>query len=151
MEKCLTLQNIEELDYLVEEMLHTLRFSGLMYDENGRFRGTTVNDEDIKYYWEHAQDNILEFSTNEVIKSLTLKEVRNLSLDEIKMKYLQEVLPKARNMMRNQAPDMFNWTISSEISDEYLENLFAIHWRWNAMIWIVQRKKQKEPEKGREE
>ena len=42
--------------------------------------------------------------------------------------------------MRVQAPYIVCGRLSEEIDDAYLEDLFAIHWRWNAMLWAVQRK-----------
>ena len=60
-----------------------------------------------------------------------------LTVEDIQETYLSEILPKACAMIRKQAPVYVCAELSSEISDDYLKDLFTIRWRDNAMLWIA--------------
>ena len=144
MGKKLTLHDIEDLDYLAEETFHAVRFSGITFGEDGQL--ADASEKEMKAFFSHPEENPLEFRKNNVLNPLTIFELCEFSLEEIKDRYLSQLIVKARNVMRSQA-EMYGWELSEEISDTYLEKLFAIHWRWNAMLWMVQRGKPRKKER----
>lgn len=133
------LSDIKSLDYLAEEILHYMRFSGFSYDENGELLSLKRDEMRARFdeYANTIHENILEFRECTVFKELSIHEFCILTVEDIQEKYLAEILPKACNMMRKQACVYVNAELSPEITDDYLKDLFTIRWRDNAMMWIA--------------
>lgn len=136
----ITLNDIDSLDFLAEDILHEMRFNGSFYDENGN--RLFPNDDELSSFIRAQQnamrENILEFRECPLFRELSITDIRKLTLREMQETYLAGILPKACAMMRKQASVFVGSELSSEITDAYLRDLFTIRWRDNAMLWIVQ-------------
>ena len=135
----ISLCDIKSLDYLAEEILHTMRFSGYCYNENGEHLFPKEDELHtlIEEYVSSIKENILEFRECTVFRELSMHDFCILTVKDIQETYLSDILPKACAMMRKQAQVYVNAELSPEITDEYLKDLFTIRWRDNAMLWIA--------------
>jgi hypothetical protein len=135
----LGLHDIDDLNYLAEEILIELRHNGFLYDEEGNKCHFTKeelyskNEEFIK----NANENYLDFSDNETLKNISFSDALWMELCVIKEKYLKDILKKACRLIRKDT--MHNlMVVSDEVDDEYLNNLFALRWRENLKLWTMQ-------------
>lgn len=135
----ITFSDIASLDFLAEDALHEMRFSGFHYDEHGKWIPLEENslEDRMNEYRQNREENILEFAKCSAIRALSLTELANMPLAEIQKRYLSEVLHKACGVMRTIAYCSICAELSLEITDDYLRDLFSIRWRDNAMMWIA--------------
>lgn len=135
----ISLSDIKSLDFLAEDVLHEMRFSGYCYDENGNHLFPTGDKLAAlaTEYWDEIENNILEFRKCTIFKEFSMLDFCKLTVEDIQETYLSDILPKACAIMRKYAHIFVGAELSPEISDEYLKDLFIIRWRDNAMLWIA--------------
>ena len=149
--KKLGLNDIEELNYLAEEVLVRLRYEFYQYDDEGNDLYLLIGDETNKTQmrekrlkametWEKEKvhnNHPLEFRDNTELQKITFSEAMELSYDVIKEKYLKDFLPKMRGIMRKDTM-CIGFAAGDEISDEYLDNLLAHRYQENLKLWTMQ-------------
>ena len=134
MSASITWRELDALNHLAEEVLHTLRFSDALYDDAGRFCPDTAS-------LPGAIPPCLDFRRNPLFETLPLADLAELSLEEIQSRYLTAILPKAIGLMKQEALLQEGRPLSPELPDAYLGALFALRWKDNALLWVVQRQR----------
>lgn len=147
--KKLGLNDIEDLNFLAEEVLVGLRYEFYRYDDEGSDLYPPVDDEITRNEigekrlkalmdWEKKKENNhpLEFRNNTELQKITFSEAMELSYDVIKEKYLKDFLPKMRGIMRKDTM-LVGFAAGDEISDEYLDNLMAHRYQENLKLWTM--------------
>ena len=135
----LGLHDVDELNYLAEEVLQEVIYCGYKYDDDGNYIYSSILKEKTGTYeeiFQNINNSYLEFKDNEVLKRISFSEAFEMKLSEIKVKYLKNILKKARGIMRK-ASLHIEMCMLDEIDDEYLDNLLAIRWRENLKLWTI--------------
>jgi hypothetical protein len=139
--KSLGFHDIDDLNYLAEEVLLELRHNVYLYDEEGNGLRFLITSEErfskLKEFQGEISNNYLEFKGNETLKNISFSDALWMELSVIKEKYLKDILKEARRMMRKDSMLDF-MIVSDEVDDEYLDNLLAIRWRENLKLWTMQ-------------
>ncbi len=144
--KKLGLNDIEDLNFLTEEVLIKLRYEGYRYDDDGNDIYSYSDDDEVRKErlkalesWMEKMENNhpLEFHGNRELQKITFSEVLEMSFDEIKEKYLKNYLSMARGIMRKDTM-YIGLAADEEISDEYLDNLMAHRYKENLKLWTMQ-------------
>lgn len=137
------IHDLELLDFLVEDIIHELRFKGYFYDEEGRYICEEWSEEwgEKAVEWVKKEDNYLDFRNNKELQEITFQEAMELSFEEIKEHYLKDILKKARGMLRKGTLASTPVYVGDEIDDEYLDNYIALRYKENLKLWSIQRKK----------
>ncbi len=138
--------DIEDLNFLAEEVLIRLRYDGYQYDDEGNdiyppSGDDAKREERMKAFmaWVEKMENDhpLEFRGNRELQKITFTEAIEMSFDEIKEKYLKDYLSMMRGIMRKDT--MYIGLVADEdISDEYLDNLMAHRYKENLKLWTMQ-------------
>lgn len=144
-QRALTIWDQEELHYVAEEVIVNLRYELYWYDDNGKrafegLRGEERTAALIRAAEEQdslGDEDHLNFPENERLRQITFSEALEMPLTTIKEIYLKDVLPKARNIMRK-GTMVFQYEVSEEIPDSYLDDLLALRWRENLKLWTMQ-------------
>ncbi len=144
--KKLGLNDIEDLNFLAEEVLINLRFEGYRYDDDGNDLYPPLSDDEkrkervkaMESWIEKMENNHpLEFRGNRELQKITFTEAIEMSFDEIKEKYLKNYLSMARGIMRKDTM-YIGLMADEEVSDEYLDNLMAHRYKENLKLWTMQ-------------
>lgn len=144
--KVLGLNDIEDLNYLAEEVLMQLRFEGYRYDENGDEKAFAKSEngshkertkEMIEWIEMVEHNHPLSFRGNEELMKIPFTYALEISFDEIKEKYLKDYLPMMRGIMRKDTM-LIGYMAGEEISDDYLDNLMALRYKENLKLWTMQ-------------
>ncbi len=144
-QRALTIWDQEELHYVAEEVIVNLRHELYWYDDNGKraFEGlrgekrSAALFQALEKQGQLGDGDYLNFPENERLRQITFSEALEMPLTTIKEKYLKDVLPKARNIMRK-GTMVFQYEVSEEIPDSYLDDLLALRWRENLKLWTMQ-------------
>ncbi len=144
-EKTIGKDDIEDLNFLAEEVLMRLRFEGYRYDDNGNdmfpYRDREENKDErfaARDIWmDNLGDNPLEFRNNRKLQEITFDEALEMSFAEIKEKYLKDYLPMMRALMRKDNL-CIGYSVSEEVTDDFLDDLMALRWKENLKLWTVQ-------------
>lgn len=112
----LTLRDIEELNYLAEEVIVDLKYCNPAY----------------------VGEAYLDFRENEELQKLTFQDALGLTLREVKEKYIGAILPIAREICRKDPQVKYGMVVSDEVDDAYLDNLLALRWKENLKLWTIQ-------------
>ena len=137
--KTLYIEDLEDLNYLAEEVLHDIRFHGYLYNDDGKDISDTCRckpellEEHMKLI-ENSQFP-LEFRNNKELMKLSFEDAFELTHKQIIDKYLKPYLSKFRGMMRNGEHLRALMIVDESVSDEYLDNLFALRWKENLKLW----------------
>ncbi len=143
--KVLTVWDQEEMHFIAEEVIVNLRHELYCYDDDGKraFEGLRKEEraaamyQAIKKQESLGSEDYLNFPDNEILHRITFSEALEMPLTTIKETYLREVLPKARNIMRK-GTMVFQYEVSEEIPDSYLDDLLTLRWRENLKLWAIQ-------------
>ncbi len=144
-QRTLTVWDQEELHYIAEEVIVHLRHELYWYDDNGKraFEGlrgeerSAALSQALEKQNQLGDKDYLDFPENERLRQITFSEALKIPLTTIKEKYLKDVLPKARNIMRKRSM-VFQYEVSEEIPDSYLDDFLALRWRENLKLWTMQ-------------
>jgi len=144
-QRALTIWDQEELHYVAEEVIVRLRHELYWYDDNGKraFEGLRGEERAAAMFQalekqdQLGDENYLNFPENERLRQITFSEALGMPLRTINETYLKDVLPKARNIMRK-GTMVFQYEVSEEIPDSYLDDLLALRWRENLKLWTMQ-------------
>ncbi len=126
--KVLGLNDIEDLNYLAEEVLMQLRFEGYRYDENGDEKAFAKSEngshkertkEMIEWIEMLEHNHPLSFRGNEELMKIPFTYALEISFDEIKEKYLKDYLPMMRGIMRKDTM-LIGYIAGEEISDDLI-------------------------------
>ncbi len=142
----LGLNDIEDLNYLAEEVLIRLRYEAYRYDENGDEKAFSKTENSpheerseavIEWAEKVKHNHPLSFRGNEELMEIPFTDALEITFDEIKEKYLKDYLPMMRGIMRKDTM-LIGLAAGSEISDEYLDNLMALRYKENLKLWTIQ-------------
>ena len=138
--------DIEELNYLAEEVLMQLRFEGYRFDDKGNDRfpydenhsHSEARHEALLAWMDTLKhDHPLEFRDNDRLHEITFGEALEMSFAEIKEKYLKDYLPMMRALMRKDSL-CIGYSVSDDVEDDFLDDLMALRWRENLKLWTMQ-------------
>lgn len=138
--------DIENLNYLAEEVLMQLRYEGYRYDDEGNDKfpyqeGNENSDTRLAamQVWMESlkEDHPLEFRDNRKLQGITFGEALEMSFAEIKEKYIKDYLPMMRALMRKDNL-CIGYSVSDEVTDDFLDDLMALRWRENLKLWTMQ-------------
>ena len=138
--------DIENLNYLAEEVLMQLRYEGYRYDDDGNDKfpyqeGNENTDARVvaMHTWMDSlkDDHPLEFRDNRKLQGISFGEALEMSYSEIKEKYLKDYLPMMRALMRNDKL-CIGYSVSDEVTDDFLDDLMALRWKENLKLWTMQ-------------
>lgn len=139
--KKIGINDIEDLNYLAEEVVVGLRYDGFNFDEEGKniYMERPSDEEALQKIteWYEKKNNPLEFRTNEELQKLTFSDALEISFDEIKEKYLKDYLPMMRGIMRKDSM-MIGLAVDDTVTDEYPDNLLALRYKENLKLWTMQ-------------
>ena len=148
----LSIWDQEELHDVAEEVIVSLRYRRYYFDSEGNYIMDQLSKEERQAVFErcdaNAQKDYLNFDENEELHQLSFHDALHMSLEEIKEKYLKDVLPVARGILRKDTRDFcYNFVISDEVPDSYIDDLLALRWRENLKIWTIQWDNEKRKDK----
>ena len=144
--KVLTLNDLEDLNFLAEDVLHELRFHPYMYTDDGDYNSHYDAKERMELQ-ELLIDEVkqsrfpLEFRNNKMLEQISFEEAVHMSHQKIIENFLKDYLQKFRGVMRKGSFPLTPFVVSEEITDNYLDNLFALRYKENLKLWTLQYKK----------
>lgn len=136
----LNYEDLENLNFLAEDVLHELRFNYYFYNDDGdciKYDNSENKDILLEKNIQLLNDekHYLEFRNNKELKKISFAEAVKISHKELIDKYLGRYLAKARGIMRKGSFPLTLMKVSNDISDEYLNNLFALRFKENLKLW----------------
>ena len=136
----LTIYDLEALHDAAEHIISTAQFNFFQFDEDGNYIYMSVEDRHaLLEDWINASKNhYLCFRENNELHQINPYDAMEMSLAEIKEKYLKDYLKKLCMILRKDAADLNGVTVSDEVPDSYLEDMIALRWRGNLVLWAMQ-------------
>ncbi len=138
--------DIENLNFLAEEVLMQLRYEGYRFDNEGNDKFPYQENNDNKEARDAAmrawvdslnEDHSLEFRDNRTLQQITFGEALEMPYTEIKENYLKDYLPMMRALMRKDNLCV-GYSVSDDVSDDFLDDLMALRWKENLKLWTMQ-------------
>ena len=151
----LSIWDLEDLHNVAEEVSVSLRYWRYRFDNEGNYIMHRLSEEERRAVFEKsdaaAMSDFLNFHENEQLHQLSFHDALYMPLEEIKEQYLKDVLPVARGILRKDTRDFcYNFVVSDEVPDSYIDDLLALRWRENLKLWTIQwdreKKKQAQPD-----
>lgn len=139
--KELSIFDLEELYNEAEYIISTAEFNFYRYDEDGDYISYDMTVEErhaqLEKWLTGAKEHYLCFCENEELHQISPYDAMEMPLSEIKEKYLKEYLTKLRMILRKGTADLNGAVVSDEVPDSYLEDLLALRWRGNLVLFAM--------------
>lgn len=140
--KNIMINDLDFLNYMAEEILVNLRFDRFKYSADGNY---IFMDPDIFHakeyfekYKEHSKHDYLNFRECEELKKIAFYDALEISFEEVINKYLKDDLSLMRAIARKGTWDVGAPILDDSITDDYLDQLFALRWKENLKLWTMQ-------------
>ena len=138
----LNIYDIEDLNYIAEEIIVGLRYMRYRYDEEGNYLEfddtTTYREDALKQMVADSRTDYLNFQECEELRKIPFITAVEMTFAEIKDKYLKDDLKMMRNILRKGSWEATDISVDASVTDEYLDNLFALRWKENLKLWTMQ-------------
>lgn len=135
--KVLTVCDLEALNDAAEEIITAMWMVYYEYDNDGNYIAADFSMDELVQKMKACKARVhthpLSFSYNEELQNISFYDAVEMPLREIKEKYLKEYLPMLRGIIRKDSM-LLGYAASDEISDDYLDDLFALRWRENVKL-----------------
>lgn len=140
--KLLTICDLEDLNNAAEYIISTAQFNFYQFDEDGKYIAFDMSSEErtvrLNEWIEKSKNHYLCFRHNKELQKITFDEALEMPLSEVKEIYLKDHLKTLRTILRYDTADMNGVVVSDDVPDSYLDDLLALRWRGNLVLWTMQ-------------